>query len=223
MDETSRELSLRNQIAKNSGMSFICVPCWMVFSHQNYLYSHFKIQEKTDTIHRGFAQRESNFSMFLQSYQNAMAWENITAEELPIQFSDVGRRNFSFCFALESVLKKKGPHKSNSPSEMLSLLKELMEKEKKSHVCPVCWLLFNWRPLREHCEKIGDDVHKGLMMKDREQFLPWYYQAIGKEVPANDLPLGQGRKGAHSFQECFKLDLVIRIKICEYCIQENSK
>ena len=72
MDDKQREYSVLKVIAKSSGLQFVCVICVQGFRHQDLLYRHFDCKKKDDHIHNGFAQRESDFKMFLASYKKAM-------------------------------------------------------------------------------------------------------------------------------------------------------
>lgn len=230
MDETQRKFLVLIEISKNSGLQFVCIPCVQGFRHQDLLYRHFDDKQRDDHIHHGFAQRNSDFNLFLTSYKEALNWGKFSYEDSPALFKQAGqrpgRRPFYAFFEIEYVLKKRGPKKSNTVAERLPFLSELVENAKKDYVCPLCLVLFsNTKPFYLHCEEKEDDIHKGLLIKgpETQDFLRYYYMAIGRVVPKKDLPLGEGRRGTYSFHECFKLALIVRLKFCLSPRTQTSK
>ncbi|KAJ5976636.1 hypothetical protein N7481_010343 [Penicillium waksmanii] len=214
-----REYCVLKDVAKNSGLGFICVACDLGFRDQDVLYRHFDTMKGQDNVHNGLSKREGDFPLFLDSYRIAMGWETISDGDFPIEFNQTGRRPgrrpFYTFFEIEFVLEKKGEVKFNTLEKSLAIVGRIVRNAEKDYLCPLCLLLCSTtKAFYYHCDQMEDEVHTGLAYKgpDCQLFLPHYFTALKATVPEKVLPLGRGRQGAYSFHECFRLEFVMRWK-----------
>jgi hypothetical protein len=229
MFDILREYCVLKDVAKSSGLGFICVECDLGFRDQDVLYKHFDAEEDCNSVHKGLSKREGDFPLFLDSYRIAMGWEIISKDDFPIKFKETerrsGRRPFYTFFEIDLILEKKGLFKFNTLEKSLAIVWKIVRNAKKYYVCPLCLVLCSTtKAFYYHCDQRKDDVHTGLAYKGPNcaMFLPHYFTALNATIPEKELPLGRGRKGAYSFHECFRLEFVLKWKQGEQA-QEASQ
>jgi hypothetical protein len=211
--------SLLETILSNSKKIYVCPLCHTSYSDAANFFKHCRAKGKKDPAdiqHRwiGEVNQKGGFANFLASLGNAIGWSNITANDLPLDFSKPGPREYGACFKVSFVLGAKTRLEPPNGDKRLEILKTIARNAGIHYACPLCMTGFaTSSDVVDHCRSTKDTDHQGLLSKEQNDFLNFYECSMGRAIKTDKTQIYYDEYGNPDFGECFRLDEILKHKM----------
>lgn len=225
MSSIETAYAVLQSVLDNAKKDFICPLCLKSYSRADSALLHCRNEgnERNETadneekkrrcrIHRGLG--AVNTGGDFRDFRNCLAAacgrkEIIPVTELPLDFSRSHRRPYGCCLKRNFILQM-------MTSELAARAHILREKSKIDgihYACPCCLSWFATSDgVLEHCAKMRDENHQGLLSADVEAFARFYGNSLGRMIDLSVLTIDFDGHGKPLFDRCFEIDEVLKYK-----------
>lgn len=211
----------------------MCPLCWKLYSTSIQVFDHCRQegrktgemnneQKRRCEIHQalGAVTMGGDFRKFRESLATACGQprREIPVKELPLDFSNSGRRPYGSCLGTRFIVKNLAP----VATKRVDILKNLAHKAGIHHSCPSCWKGFaKPEQVTRHCAIEIDESHAGLLSKDVKTFVRLYKELLeqkalpGQKLDLTHMEIDFDGQMVPDFHKCFHIERILG-HLCKY-------
>lgn len=199
-------------LLKSNKRFFICPLDNRAYADARTFFQHCRDKSREDSRHEIFASitKKGDFKTFIQQFSEAVGWEEITEEDLPLEIKP-GRPRYSGCFETTFIIMAK-THPRGKLSK-IDFLKTICDSSSIRYMCPKCVIGFSTgEQVLQHCAPFDDEIHQGLCSSQQGLFIECYEHALNTRIDKKEtICIEYDSTGTPSgFAECFQLGEILK-------------